>query len=49
MRFATLRRHNQVIKTTTMLALVMILWHPMEPARHVTATLLHTVADLIHN
>ena len=37
-----------MIKTTAMLALVMILWHPMEPARHVTATLLHTVADLIH-
>jgi hypothetical protein len=37
-----------MIKTIAMLALVMILWQPMKPARHVTATLLHTVADLIH-
>ena len=38
-----------MIKSTAAIALVMILWAPMEPARHVTATVLHTVADLIHN
>jgi hypothetical protein len=38
-----------MIKGTAMVALVMLLWQPMEPARHVTASVLHTVADLIHN
>lgn len=38
-----------MIKSAAGIALVMLLWQPMEPARHVTATVLHTVADLIHN
>ncbi len=36
-----------MLKVAAGIALVMLLWNPMEPARRVTAAALHTAADLI--
>lgn len=40
-------RHLIMIKTAAGIALILMLWNPMEPVRRVTASALHTVADLI--
>jgi len=36
-----------MLKTAAGIALILMLWNPMEPARRVTASVLHTAADLI--
>lgn len=35
------------MKTLGIIAVVVILWQPLSPIRHVTATILHTVANTI--
>jgi hypothetical protein len=36
-----------MLKVAAGIALLLMLWNPMEPARRVTADILHTAADLI--
>jgi len=36
-----------MLKVAAGIALLLMLWQPMEPARRVTADVLHTAADLI--
>jgi hypothetical protein len=40
-------RNLTMIKTAAGIALILMLWNPMDPARRVTASVLHTAADLI--
>jgi len=36
-----------MIKIFAGIVLLMMLWKPMEPARHVTGEVLHTVANMV--
>jgi hypothetical protein len=45
---ATLTRNPTMLKAAAGIALLLMLWKPMEPARYVTAQILHTVGNMLH-
>ena len=45
---ATLTHNPTMLKAAAGIALLLMLWKPMEPARYVTAQILHTVGNMLH-